>query len=201
MHEIQTLGKLQKCNSPNLPKLMEFALIGIQDYEHQGLSETWGYYITPFLENTKQPLSISGILKVCIQILDALEAVHSTGRTYNDLKMDNIIINRRGKATLIDFGLCKKFTDKIGAHIQEGSQTDSFKGNIMFSSPNVLNFGVPSRRDDLYQFAYMLLFQLNGNKFPGQLEQELEQAGGCMESRLRVSLKFKSSHGLTRLSS
>ena len=96
-----------------------------------------------------------------------MEAVHQTGRTYNDLKQDNLIVERSGKATLIDYGLCKRYVDNEGNHISEKAESESFEGNVIFSSPHTLNFGVASRRDDLYQLVYMMLFMLNGDKFPG----------------------------------
>jgi hypothetical protein len=69
----------------------------------------------------------------------------------------------------------------------------------MFASPHSLNFGVPSRRDDLYQLVYMMLFMLNAYQFPGNLEDELDKARGSMEKRVMVSHRFKQSHCLTRL--
>ena len=117
-------------------------------------------------------------------MLEALEAVHSIGRTYNDLKLDNVIVERSGKATLIDFGLCKKYIDSQGIHVSESAESESFQGHVMFSSPHILNFGVASRKDDLYQLCYMLLYLLNGNEFPGHLEQELEKVRNSMEQRL-----------------
>ena len=131
--------------------------------------------------------------------MEALEAVHSIGRTYNDLKLDNVIVERSGKATLIDFGLCKKFIDSQGKHVSEDAESESFEGNVMFSSPHTLNFGVASRRDDLYQLCYILLYLLNGHKFPGHLEQELEKVRNSMEKRMQVSYQFKKGHSLTRL--
>lgn len=98
------------------------------------------------------------------------------------------MVDRSGKVTLIDFGLCKKFIDSNGFHVSEDSECGSFYGNVMFASPHALNFGITARRDDLYQLAYMMLYLLNGYRFPGTLEQELEQVRDSMERRVSVSL-------------
>jgi serine/threonine protein kinase len=164
--EITAMSHLLKSKCRSIPKLVDFSTLLIQDYESPG-SETWGYYIIPFYEASDYLLSPEGVLRMGVQLLSSLEAVHLTGRTYNDLKHDNVIIQRNGRVTLIDFGLCQKYVDKEGGHIPEEAQVDSFRGNIAFASPHVLNFGKPSRRDDLFSLAYMLLYMLNGNSFPG----------------------------------
>ena len=51
-------------------------------------------------------------------MLEIVEFIHSKGRTYNDLKPQNIMITQ-GNVTLIDLGLCDKFVDKNG-HIEKG---------------------------------------------------------------------------------
>jgi hypothetical protein len=48
----------------------------VENFESAGLSEVWGYYITPFFEREASKFSKSGILRISIQILEALEAVH-----------------------------------------------------------------------------------------------------------------------------
>ena len=93
-------------------------------------------------------------------LIESLRTVHSTGRTYNDLKPDNIMLSD-SKSTLIDFGLCLKFVNDQGLHIGEDEQVSEFKGNIMFATVRQLEFKKPSRKDDLLSLGYMLIYLFN----------------------------------------
>lgn len=72
------------------------------------------------------------------------------------------MLDESGHPILIDFGFCKKFKIK-GEHISESDKVDSFRGDVNFASPHLLNNGKPSRRDDLYALAYLLIYKLNGD--------------------------------------
>ena len=51
-------------------------------------------------------------------MVKALEILHESGYTHNDMKLDNIMINNGQviKATLIDFGYATQFMDKNNNH-------------------------------------------------------------------------------------
>ena len=58
-------------------------------------------------------------LEIIKGVLFTLELLHSSGYTYNDLKLQNIMIpitkpNNRITPILIDYGFASKFTDKKG---------------------------------------------------------------------------------------
>ena len=87
--------------------------------------------------------------------------------TYNDLKLDNIMINRKTMRTaLIDFGFIKPFVGADGEHINKESKRDTFEGNMLFSSLNQLQFRSTSRRDDLQSLSYLMIYLLNDLSFP-----------------------------------
>ena len=70
------------------------------------------------------------------------------------------------KATLIDFGFATKYQDSQTKEHFEQQTLDSFKGNLTYSSLNLMDFLSASRRDDFISIFYMLATILNNNKFP-----------------------------------
>ena len=54
------------------------------------------------------PLDLGEILGIVIEICDALEAAHSVGIIHRDIKPSNIILTRRGRTKLVDFGVAKR---------------------------------------------------------------------------------------------
>lgn len=47
-----------------------------------------------------------------------------------------------------------------------------FRGNIMFASPNQLNFRTTSRRDDLISLVYLMIYMLNQGELINQPVQQ-----------------------------
>jgi hypothetical protein len=67
---------------------------------------------------------------------------------------------------LVDFGFATRYIDEhTGKHL-EPQHVDVFRGNMIFSSFNQLNFQRTCRRDDLISLCYYLLFLLNDFKLP-----------------------------------
>lgn len=73
-----------------------------------------GYYLTHIEKLSKKNVFIIGLA-----LLDALETIHESGHTFNDLKPDNILIGQHGQKIpsdlsktevhLVDFGFTTPF--------------------------------------------------------------------------------------------
>jgi serine/threonine protein kinase len=101
-------------------------------------------------------------------VLNIIEKIHASGHTYNDLKLDNIMISNasqsRGKVSklhLIDFGFASNFCDRNGQHLGH-DDLQHFRGNIIFATFNQMAFKRTSRKDDLVSLCYMLVYLFNG---------------------------------------
>jgi hypothetical protein len=74
------------------------------------------YYVMELLEakdlqhilKANGPLPLRAVLDILDQILDALDCIHGRGLVHRDVKPANIMLERSGRAVLMDFGLVRK---------------------------------------------------------------------------------------------
>lgn len=74
-----------------------------------------GVNLSVLLKRLQKPLSETEVMGYLPQILDALECVHQEGLYHLDLKPANIMVDRKGNITLIDFGASKQHSSAGGA--------------------------------------------------------------------------------------
>ena len=109
------------------------------------------------------------IVQTITQVIDILEIVHHSNVIYNDMKPDNIMVDREtGVVSLIDFGFASPFLNKDGSHVKDSEMNEDFQGNIIFASLDQMNFFRTSRKDDIISVFYMLVTMLNNNRPVGK---------------------------------
>ena len=111
------------------------------------------------------PMTVDDAIKYCIQIGEALHEAHSKGIVHRDIKADNIIINSKGQAKVMDFGLAKlKGSLKL-------TRTSSTVGTLAYMAPEQIQGGEVDQRSDIFSFG-VLLFEMLTRKFPFRGEHE-----------------------------
>ncbi len=101
-------------------------IVGVLDFfEENGTA----YYVMDYIDGeslydrlhrTGQPFSEYEIRRILPQILDALQEVHAANIWHLDLKPANILLDKSGNITLIDFGASKQLNAQKG-----GATTDT----------------------------------------------------------------------------
>ncbi len=95
------------------------------------------------------------------QIAAGLEAIHKNGIVHRDLKPTNIMLDRSGRAVLMDFGLAlAENQDKITS---EGEVL----GTLSYLSPEQAHGTAVDARSDLFAFGLILFEMLTGVRPPG----------------------------------
>jgi serine/threonine-protein kinase len=108
-------------------------------------------------------LPISEVLRIGLQLCDALDAVHAAGIVHRDLKPENLfLIERPGEPAflkVLDFGICK-FHDLGSRRI---TATGTAIGTPQFMAPEQLEGRSDvDARADLYAAGAILYFALSG---------------------------------------
>lgn len=152
-----------KVQHPNVATLHDFS--ALPDGSH--------YMVWEYIEgqNLAQILRQQGILapkhavRIAIQALAGLEAIHRAGIVHRDISPENIMIThaRDGSefAKIIDLGVAKVAESDAGM-----TQTGMFVGKFRYASPDHLGF-LPAgeridERADLYSLAVVLYEMLTG---------------------------------------
>lgn len=106
------------------------------------------------------------ILELFARICDAVEHAHSRGIVHRDLKPGNILVDREGKAHILDFGLSKQ----VPAN-DEGQTADTYatETGLVVGTPRYLSPEQASEiradvdaRTDIYALGIMLYESLTG---------------------------------------
>src|ERR1700757_3444203 len=130
----------------------------------------------------KGPLPLDQVLKIGIEIAQALEKAHQEGIVHRDLKPGNIMLTKAG-AKLMDFGLAKpkvavvseavgSFTPstptmnvaQLSAAASPITQKGSVVGTFQYIAPEVLQGAEADARSDLFSFGCVLYEMITGRR-------------------------------------
>lgn len=124
------------------------------------------YNISRCFDNPKLHMGIHDLnllTKIGIDLVSQLEVLHTLGFVHNDLKFQNLCLNKQYNLfTMIDFTLVSKLFKRDGSHKEQVGLL-TFFGNSLFASEAQINLKSTCRKCDLQSLMYILCFLFSGS--------------------------------------
>ena len=116
------------------------------------------------------------VLEVLAGAGHGLAAAHAAGLVHRDVKPENILVDRDGRAVVSDFGLARDLADRA-------TRTSVLAGTPAYMAPEQLDGAPADARSDQYAFAVTAHEALTGTR-----PRPRNQASASLPSRLRAAL-------------
>lgn len=108
-------------------------------------------------------LSASAAVALVMDVLDALAAAHTAGVVHRDLKPSNILVDKAGRARVMDFGIAARIKDS------RSTEPDTPSGGTPgYLSPEAASGAAPASSMDIFSVGMVLAEMLLGRPLIGE---------------------------------
>ncbi len=116
----------------------------------------------------RAPLPAEEAIRITLDILQGLGAIHRAGIVHRDVKPANVLIDREGRAKLTDFGIARRSDDPTLTGPVE------LLGTAAYVAPERVRGEAATAASDLYAVGVILYELLTGRvPYPGETPEEL----------------------------
>ena len=151
---------LARLSHPNIVTVHEF-----------GQVEDLHYFIMEFVDGTNLRqleragrLSPREALQIIPQICDALQYAHDEGVVHRDIKPENLLIDRKGRVKIADFGLAKILDPQADSAAARLTMEGQVMGTPHYMAPEQLEKPLAvDHRADIYSLGVVLYEMLTGD--------------------------------------
>src|SRR5688500_794148 len=125
----------------------------------------------PLRDSTRgSGLPVTDVLRIGMQIADALAHAHARHIVHRDLKSANVVITADGRAKVLDFGLARRVAGHDGpdADVETRAtltQPGTVVGTLAYMSPEQLRGEVADHRADIWALG-VVLYELATGRLP-----------------------------------
>lgn len=111
---------------------------------------------------SSRSMTLERVLKISIQIAEALSAAHAAGIVHRDVKPENIMLRNDGYAKLLDFGLAK-LSESPGKRSDGDTVPGVVMGTIAYMSPEQARGRKVDPRTDIFSLGVVMYEMLTQN--------------------------------------
>lgn len=177
--EVAVLKKLQGC-----PYICDFYGCGRNGKFNYIIMSLLGPSLSEL--RRKQPegkFSLSTTLRLGVQMLAGIQAIHNCGFLHRDVKPSNFAMGRLPTTNhccyILDFGLARQYTTLTG-EIRQPRAVAGFRGTVRYASISAHKSLELGRHDDLWSLFYIMAEFING-QLPWRKTKDKEQVGKFKE--------------------
>jgi len=125
----------------------------------------------------KETLKVNAIMKIGVQVSEALSAAHQAGIIHRDIKPENIMLRKDGYAKVLDFGLAKLSEPRpVGVATGSAGSEDATRvqvnttpgvvmGTVSYMSPEQARGTATDARTDIWSLG-VVLYEMLAGKVP-----------------------------------
>jgi serine/threonine-protein kinase len=130
----------------------------------------------------ERSLPFDEILRITLQLTDAVAHAHDRGIVHRDLKAANVMITPEGRVKVLDFGLAKRvageeFSEETTFSAAPLTEPQTIVGTLPYMSPEQLRGDAADVRSDVWALGVMLYEMAAGARpFSGRTGFELSSA-------------------------
>lgn len=178
LREAQAVAKL---NHPNIVTIYDVSEFNGRPFF--AMEHVEGHLLHHFAH--EKPLPLDTVIDYAVQVCQGIGEAHRAGVVHRDIKATNIIVDTKGRARLLDFGLAAVAGD------DKLTKTGSTLGTVSYMSPEQVSGRDIDQRSDLFSFG-VVLYELLAGRTPFRRDSEGATLRAIMQDLPEPLARYKS---------